>query len=557
MSIIIKGGASANLADVTAAGELKTSGTIMSASGVAASGRPDGELMAAMDPTGLFFDAFETFDTSVVWTTYGTAPTLTAGAGVLVTGATSAPAALSAMRSQASFSLAAVMFLQTTFIVQVETGPLPGVKRWWGLANLPASPTIGTPIQSGVVFELNEADGALYGVVYSGGVRTQSIPLTRPTDGAFHRYSLYHRTSRCYFTVDGVTVGSIAFPNPASAGMGISVGTVVGPNTASATPVLNVSQTSVGDTGRNSLQLSDGTYAWRKAQVGRSGGLSIKGAAIGYAPIAIAAGATATAGPVDVSEAGNVTFTVKNTVPTTGATGNPVLVFEQSDDAVSWGPLPVTRADTSFTAATHMFTGGIAAGTSVSCSAAVLGVNYVRVRVTAGTATGGLTIAIQPGGLAFVPSTSPVAPSRTLVSYFANGFAVPATSVEGAVTLTRAYGVTANTTGTSFVLTAGRRFRITNFVIGMTGNAVATAANIIFRLRYSASGAVTTTTTPILLQARAGSPAMAGGSEHIAVNIPDGMELYGDGNAQIGITCLCNVSLNAPTGDVNIVGYEY
>lgn len=151
------------------------------------------------------------------------------------------------------------------------------------------------------------------------------------------------------------------------------------------------------------VKLIDGTDGGiNPVQVGTSGGLSVKGAALTAVSGAIAAAATGTVGPMAVSEAGNVTFVVKNTTAASPFAGNPVLVFEQSDDNVSWAALTVVHNATNIAASTFTLTPNTANG-AIMFDASVEGVTHVRVRVTAAPATNGMTIVIQAGGMPFSP----------------------------------------------------------------------------------------------------------------------------------------------------------
>ena len=72
------------------------------------------------------------------------------------------------------------------------------------------------------------------------------------------------------------------------------------------------------------------------------------------------------------------------------------------------------------------------------------------------------------------------------------------------------------------------------------------------------SGAVTTT-SPVWFSARSATPATSFSWDRTAVfTFADaGPELLGDGTLQIGVTASAVFATNAPTWDVNIVGYEY
>jgi hypothetical protein len=166
-----------------------------------------------------------------------------------------------------------------------------------------------------------------------------------------------------------------------------------------------------------------------------------------------------------------------------------------------------------------------------------------------------------------VPVSSPVsAPqfvqignsTRTELRFYAVAAAAGTTTTETAITLTKSSGTSSTTTGTSFVITSGKRFKITHLSVATRGNATATAQTTTFNFRVNTAGAVTTTSTPIILAARSATPATANAWDRYVITLPaDGLELVGDGTAQFGITAAATYTTNAPTWDVTMIGYEY
>lgn len=148
--------------------------------------------------------------------------------------------------------------------------------------------------------------------------------------------------------------------------------------------------------------------------------------------------------------------------------------------------------------------------------------------------------------------------ARTELRFYAVAAAAGANNVETAITLTRSSGTSATTTGASHVVTNGKRFKIIHFSVATRGNATATAQATTFNFRINTAGAVTTTSTPIILAVRAATPATALAWDRYVVTLPaDGIEIVGNGTLQFGITAAAAYSTNAPTWDVNIIGYEY
>lgn len=146
---------------------------------------------------------------------------------------------------------------------------------------------------------------------------------------------------------------------------------------------------------------------------------------------------------------------------------------------------------------------------------------------------------------------------RVSLSFYAVAAAAGTTGTQTAITLTKSADTGATTTGTSFVVTSGKRFRITHISVATRGHNTATAQTTTFNLRVNTAGAVTTASTPIVFSARSATPAVANDWDRYVLALPDGHEILGDGTLQFGITAAATYTTNAPTWDVNIMGFEY
>jgi len=146
---------------------------------------------------------------------------------------------------------------------------------------------------------------------------------------------------------------------------------------------------------------------------------------------------------------------------------------------------------------------------------------------------------------------------RTAVIYYATAAASGTTGTETAITLTKASGTSATSTGTSFVITSGKRYRIQQLLVSAVGHATGTTQATTFAFRINTAGAVTTTSTPVVWKGRVQTPATSLAYQQISFPIPDGYEILGDGTLQFGITANAVFTTNAPTWDVTIVGFEY
>lgn len=150
--------------------------------------------------------------------------------------------------------------------------------------------------------------------------------------------------------------------------------------------------------------------------------------------------------------------------------------------------------------------------------------------------------------------------SRISISLYATASAAGATTVEAAQNVALVRGVTATAAAASVALTAGKTTRITGIRFRSTGHATATTQSTIHKLRLNIAGAVATTTTPILFQARTTTPATSLASDFVDIPLEHGgfdIVVPGGGNYQIGVTAASTFTTNAPTWDVMITGYEF
>ena len=243
-----------------------------SAAGDLVGTRPDGYLRVQQDPTTLIYDTFEMLDLTNTWIAgavgSGTIPLAASGNLTITPGV--AVGAASYLTSRPVFAPGSSAYLQSAMVIQLAAAVETNNKRIWGIGILAATPTAAVPISNGTIFEC-DSTGALFGAVYSNGVRTQSVALTRPTDGAVHRYLLYYKASRVYFELDNVAVGNLPFPNPAISLLSLLVGSFNDTTAPASQPTLIASLMGLADTGKNSSQISDGVFAFRKATVKPSG----------------------------------------------------------------------------------------------------------------------------------------------------------------------------------------------------------------------------------------------------------------------------------------------
>lgn len=147
---------------------------------------------------------------------------------------------------------------------------------------------------------------------------------------------------------------------------------------------------------------------------------------------------------------------------------------------------------------------------------------------------------------------------RTMVTYYTDGSQTAgATGTETAITLTASSGTSATTTGVSFVIPSGKTFRIMQMMLETRGNNTATAQTTRWNFRLNTAGAVTTASTPVVMSVRTSNGATANQVDRQILTFTDGLEFYGDGTMEWGLTANSSYTTNAPNLWVMISGYQY
>lgn len=546
--------------------------------------RPDALLRVATEPSVMLYDTFDAAADTARWTTSGTVPP-TQATGTLTVSAGTVASAWSAQTSVAIMPLTINSYVTPNALIATEAGLKTGSYRFVGLGVLAGSPTAAAPFVNAVGFEWDPTTGVLSGVVWSNSVRTQSISLSavQPSDAANHRYLMYYKSSKVYFEIDGLAVGSIAYPAPQVSNLPMVIANINGLSTVSPAAVFTATFLGVADSAGHGQYLADATYPWRRAAVGKSGGLSVKGTSPTGQTLAVTAATPVTGAGLDVTEAGNVTFVIKNTVAATAFTGVPVIVFEQSDDNVQWGPLPVTSVGGVVASSPVIATG--AANVEQSFDAAMEGVNWIRVRVTTAQATNGMTVVTVLGGMPFSPmvavngtvTTAQAAltkgaqgttgvsvqelhdAGRNQTNYFmAAPIATTTAEVMQSMTGYKA-GAAVGATATPAVVTTGKTYRITKVII--TFIAATALGSALVRLRANLTG-VGVVGSPLVMNWQVGQQIVfaAGYAATYTFDYPEGLEFAAGTGIAVGVI---GEGVDGVTGTaagkvlVSIEGYEY
>lgn len=156
--------------------------------------------------------------------------------------------------------------------------------------------------------------------------------------------------------------------------------------------------------------------------------------------------------------------------------------------------------------------------------------------------------------LLFALALAVTAGAAVPVRFYAVAAAAGTTTTETAITLTLSRGTAATSTGASFVIPADKKYRFTSISFATRGHSTGTAQTTTFNLRVNTAGAVTTSSTPIVLSVRSATPATASAWDRVTFTEP--IEISGNGTLQFGVTAAATYVTNAPTWDVVLIGEE-
>ena len=177
------------------------------------------------EPRTVFYDPFESLDTTDRWTITsaggGVAPAVAVGRLTLGSGTTINGYAYAT--SQPTFLPSVPGWLGYSFVIKLESAVGINAVRFWGMGLVSGSvPSSTNPLGTtgnGMGFEVDIA-GVLRAVMYSNGVRTviNALASNQPADANDHRYIIAYRTDRTDFYIDGLgatqLVATAAFQSP-------------------------------------------------------------------------------------------------------------------------------------------------------------------------------------------------------------------------------------------------------------------------------------------------------------------------------------------------------
>jgi hypothetical protein len=238
----------------------------------------------------LFFDSFDVgLDTTNRWNTPvaagggSAATTGTLGYTQLGTGTTAN--GYSYLQTQAVFKQTSPGFLASMTDINVEFPVINNAYRFWGMANLPATPTAASPITNGIGYEISTT-GKMYAVTYSTGTRNVIQDLStsgnnaQPTDNLAHKYYVFFRGDLAFWAIDElnnvVATMRTGLTGPTANNLPITMLAIAGSSAPSSSGLLTNNGVFLGDTSGANSEIADGTYPWRKLTVDSNGYISTK-----------------------------------------------------------------------------------------------------------------------------------------------------------------------------------------------------------------------------------------------------------------------------------------
>jgi hypothetical protein len=154
-------------------------------------------------------------------------------------------------------------FIIEQFDLKLEATILTNAYRFWGRATESAN-----LLYDGIGFEI-DTSANLNAVVYAAGTKIFSQTLTKPTDGAVHRYWVISRPNlvNWYFDTLGTSVATANFQTPNTNARSVYFRLQNGSTGPTSAPTFQITETGISDTSSTNTQIIDSTYPWRKAKV--------------------------------------------------------------------------------------------------------------------------------------------------------------------------------------------------------------------------------------------------------------------------------------------------
>lgn len=229
-----------------------------------------GVLRVSPESSSMFFDTFDTDDTTNNWTLKTSTGTSSITTGTLTNASTTTASAYGGRFSIPLFKPRGINFLGFGASIRFANSTIANTLRWIGIGTLPTTPTTTAPVTDGVGFIL-DGSGSFFGVVYAAGTQIASVNLTayKFTDNTFGRVGFSYRSDVILFYV-GTTeypVGSLSGFNPSIQTLPISSIAIAASSAPASSATMDIVNIGLGDTGRNQQGICDTDFPSRTATV--------------------------------------------------------------------------------------------------------------------------------------------------------------------------------------------------------------------------------------------------------------------------------------------------
>lgn len=309
----------ANSAPVTIASDQTSYNVLTSPNGLAASLFATisayGYLRTTSEPSLMFADSFDGGVVDVTNRWNAVTGTVTQTSGNLTVG-NNTISTVHKISSRSTFIPPGINFNVLGFVATLETTPLvSNTARFFGFGVHTGTPSVAIPVTDGIGFEF-DGSGKLWASIWVNSVRTNSVDISASAVAGPTRYGIITRADLAIFYIGSteIPVASISYTTPTNQSLPVMFQRVNG-GSVTGTPTTTISACGVHDTGRNNIQISDGTFPWRKAAINTSGAISVVDAKdtgrtqVNYFATGVAAGTTTTETAITLTKSSGTSAT--------------------------------------------------------------------------------------------------------------------------------------------------------------------------------------------------------------------------------------------------------
>jgi hypothetical protein len=172
------------------------------------------------------------------------------------------------------------------------------------------------------------------------------------------------------------------------------------------------------------------------------------------------------------------------------------------------------------------------------------------------TEVGGVAVAATAKGTQgtnFIDVQEAKDTGRTYVTFTAD--AIAGVTTEALVSFTQNRQGTTTAAVTSYTVTSGKTLRIQSITAACQSGSALAEEWVRVKIRHNTAGATTATSALVYTVSCGTNVAAAAAVNNIHADIPDGLEIYGNGTQSIGVSHLSSATTNVES--ITLCGYEY